>query len=73
MSETGNETGRLEGKAALVTGTSSGLGRATAVALARARQRSEDGGVAQAPHPWKDRRRVLCRRPGPSTDASKPS
>jgi NAD(P)-dependent dehydrogenase (short-subunit alcohol dehydrogenase family) len=36
MSEPGNETGRLEGKAALVTGASSGLGRATAIALARA-------------------------------------
>ncbi len=36
MSESGNETGRLEGKAALVTGASSGLGRATAIALARA-------------------------------------
>ena len=36
MSETAKETGRLEGKAALVTGASSGLGRATAIALARA-------------------------------------
>ncbi len=36
MSEPGNERGRLEGKAALVTGASSGLGRATALALARA-------------------------------------
>jgi 3-oxoacyl-[acyl-carrier protein] reductase len=36
MSEPGNETGRLEGKAVLVTGASSGLGRATAIALARA-------------------------------------
>ncbi len=36
MSEQGNETVRLEGKAALVTGASSGLGRATAIALARA-------------------------------------
>ena len=36
MSESGNETGRLGGKAALVTGASSGLGRATAIALARA-------------------------------------
>src|SRR5829696_7689068 len=38
MSETGDGTGggRLEGKAALVTGASSGLGRATAIALARA-------------------------------------
>ena len=30
-----SELGRLEGKAALVTGASSGLGRATAIALAR--------------------------------------
>ena len=36
MSEAGTETGPLEGKAALVTGASSGLGRATAIALARA-------------------------------------
>src|SRR5215212_1141988 len=38
MSETEDGTGggRLEGKAALVTGASSGLGRATAIALARA-------------------------------------
>ena len=36
MSEAGTNTGRLEGKAALVTGASSGLGRATAIALARA-------------------------------------
>ena len=36
MSEAGTDTGRLEGKAALVTGASSGLGRATAIALARA-------------------------------------
>jgi NAD(P)-dependent dehydrogenase (short-subunit alcohol dehydrogenase family) len=38
MSETGDGTGGapLEGKAALVTGASSGLGRATAIALARA-------------------------------------
>jgi 3-oxoacyl-[acyl-carrier protein] reductase len=36
VSEAGTETGRLEGKAALVTGASSGLGRATAIALARA-------------------------------------
>ncbi len=32
----GSETGHLEGKAALVTGASNGLGRATAIALARA-------------------------------------
>ena len=36
MNETGNGTKRLEGKAALVTGASSGLGRATAISLARA-------------------------------------
>jgi 3-oxoacyl-[acyl-carrier protein] reductase len=36
VSEAGTEAGRLEGKAALVTGASSGLGRATAIALARA-------------------------------------
>jgi NAD(P)-dependent dehydrogenase (short-subunit alcohol dehydrogenase family) len=36
MSEPGHETGRLEGKAALVTGASSGLGRATAISLAQA-------------------------------------
>lgn len=36
MSEPVNETGRLQNKAALVTGASSGLGRATAIALARA-------------------------------------
>jgi NAD(P)-dependent dehydrogenase (short-subunit alcohol dehydrogenase family) len=36
MSEPGYETGSLEGKVALVTGASSGLGRATAIALARA-------------------------------------
>src|ERR671914_2143407 len=36
MSEPGSATGRLGGKAALVTGASSGLGRATAIALARA-------------------------------------
>ena len=36
MSEAGTDAGRLEGKAALVTGASSGLGRATAIALARA-------------------------------------
>jgi NAD(P)-dependent dehydrogenase (short-subunit alcohol dehydrogenase family) len=36
VSEAGTETGPLEGKAALVTGASSGLGRATAIALARA-------------------------------------
>ena len=33
--EAATETGRLEGKAALVTGASSGLGRATAISLAR--------------------------------------
>ena len=31
-----SEPGRVEGKAALVTGASSGLGRATAISLARA-------------------------------------
>ncbi len=36
MNETGDAASRLEGKAALVTGASSGLGRATAIALARA-------------------------------------
>ena len=36
MSEAATATGRLEGKAALVTGASSGLGRATAIVLARA-------------------------------------
>jgi 3-oxoacyl-[acyl-carrier protein] reductase len=36
VSEPGSETRRLEGKVALVTGASSGLGRATAIALARA-------------------------------------
>jgi 3-oxoacyl-[acyl-carrier protein] reductase len=36
MSEPGHETGRLEGKAALVTGASSGLGRTTAISLAQA-------------------------------------
>jgi NAD(P)-dependent dehydrogenase (short-subunit alcohol dehydrogenase family) len=36
MSEAGIEDRALEGKAALVTGASSGLGRATAIALARA-------------------------------------
>jgi NAD(P)-dependent dehydrogenase (short-subunit alcohol dehydrogenase family) len=36
VSEPGNGTGLLEGKVALVTGASSGLGRATAIALARA-------------------------------------
>ena len=36
MSEAGNEDRALEGRAALVTGASSGLGRATAIALARA-------------------------------------
>jgi len=35
-SEAANETKRLEGKAALVTDASSGLGRAMAIALARA-------------------------------------
>ncbi len=35
MSEPRIKTGRLEGKAALVTGASSGLGRATAITLAR--------------------------------------
>lgn len=35
MSEAGDEVRGLEGRAALVTGASSGLGRATAVALAR--------------------------------------
>src|SRR5215203_417362 len=36
VNETGNGTSRLEGKAALVTGASSGLGRATVISLARA-------------------------------------
>jgi 2-deoxy-D-gluconate 3-dehydrogenase len=36
MSEAGIEDRALEGRAALVTGASSGLGRATAIALARA-------------------------------------
>src|SRR5215208_1620696 len=35
VNEPGNETGRLKDKSALVTGASSGLGRATAIALAR--------------------------------------
>jgi 7-alpha-hydroxysteroid dehydrogenase len=36
MSEAGDENRALEGRAALVTGVSSGLGRATAIALAQA-------------------------------------
>jgi 3-oxoacyl-[acyl-carrier protein] reductase len=36
VSEQGSKTGRLEGKVALVTGASSGLGRAASIALARA-------------------------------------
>ena len=36
MNEPGNEAGRLKDKSALVTGASSGLGRATAISLARA-------------------------------------
>jgi short-subunit dehydrogenase len=36
MSEAANEIRTLESRAALVTGASSGLGRATAIALARA-------------------------------------
>ena len=36
MSEVGSEDRALEGRAALVTGASSGLGRATAIALAQA-------------------------------------
>jgi short-subunit dehydrogenase len=36
MSEVGDENRALEGRAALVTGASSGLGRATAIALAQA-------------------------------------
>jgi 3-oxoacyl-[acyl-carrier protein] reductase len=36
MSEAGDEIRALEGRAALVTGDSSGLGRATAIALAQA-------------------------------------
>ncbi len=35
MSEPGNGAGGLEGQAALVTGASSGLGRAVVAALAR--------------------------------------
>ena len=36
MSEAGNEDRALEGRVALVTGASTGLGRATTIALARA-------------------------------------
>jgi short-subunit dehydrogenase len=36
VSESENESGRLAGRSALVTGASSGLGRATAIALAGA-------------------------------------
>src|ERR687883_528998 len=36
MSEAGDENRALEGRAALVTGASSGLGRATAITLAQA-------------------------------------
>jgi 3-oxoacyl-[acyl-carrier protein] reductase len=36
VNEPGNEAGRLKDKSALVTGASSGLGRATAISLARA-------------------------------------
>ena len=36
MNESGNEAGPLKDKSALVTGASSGLGRATAISLARA-------------------------------------
>src|SRR3712207_9011254 len=36
MSQPESETGHLQGKAALVTGASSGLGRAASIALARA-------------------------------------
>ena len=36
MSEAGDENRALRGRAALVTGASSGLGRATAIALAQA-------------------------------------
>ncbi len=49
MSETDDATGgRLEGKAALVTGASSGLGRATAIARVDATTARVDSGPVRA-------------------------